>query len=638
MTHLARFRLSIVLAACLAVVATATAFAHAIVTRTDPIDGGVLAEAPRQIRLWFSEEIALNLSKFAVIDTAGGAVPITSVQADAVESALIIIDLPELKPSAYRVSWDVLSTDDLHLRHGSIVFGVQTAAEGAAAATPEYVPQPFEVMARWIDFVALASLIGALALTLLALPASIDPTLTASTGRRLLTLAVFAAGAALITSSGGVVGQAVTLSSGNAAGLSVIDAAAQLLTQTEYGSRWLMREGWTLALLVILVWQRRQISVNRLMLGATLPLIGALAVLQAMNGHATSFTDTSLVRIAADALHLLGAGVWVGGLIALTVAIVPLLRRAESARRGFTESALARSILRRFGLLASASLGVLFVTGLYNSGQQVASLDALLFTLYGQALLLKIGLVLIVGLIGLLNSARLHPRVAAILQRLIRRPIGSLNHVGRTVTVEAIGAIGILLIVAVLGSSQPARGPEFDPPTEDTTLQTVSTNVEGLFMTFSIKPNRPGQNFISIGAFNTRRPAPAPIEKVTVRFAPPDGAAGFDLHADLIGKEKYQITGDAINSPGDWQMTVQAQRPGLPTATWTFAWNVMPASALSARPVKVSNQPIEPWLNLAAGLGGLIGVGTGFALWRRMKPIKPQAPESAREVQSLRTG
>jgi copper transport protein len=530
----------------------------------------------------------------------------------------------------------VLSTDDLHLRHGSIVFGVQTAAGGAAAATPDYAPQPFEVIARWIDFVALASLIGALALMLLTLPASIDATLTASTERRLLTLAVFAAGAALITSSGGVVGQAVTLSSGSVTGLSAIDAAMQLLTQTEYGSRWLMREGWTIALLAILVWQRRQVPVNRLVLGATLPLIGGLAVLQAMNGHATSFTDTSLVRIAADALHLLGAGVWVGGLIALTIAIAPVLRRADAARR--TDAALARSILQRFGLLASASLGVLIVTGLYNSGQQVASLDALLFTLYGQALLLKIGLVLIVGLIGLLNSARLHPQVGAIVSRIIRRPIESPRHLGRTVTLEAIGAIGVLLIVAVLGSSQPARGPEFDPPAEDTTLQTVSTNVEALFMTFSIKPNRPGQNFISIGAFNTRRPAPAPIEKVTVRFTPPDGAAGFDLNADLIGKEKYQITGDAINSPGDWQMTIQAQRPGLPTATWTFPWNVMPASALSARPVKVSNQPIEPWLNLAAGLGGLIGVGGGLAVWRRMRPARSPSHASIRETQSLKAG
>lgn len=634
MTILSRLKRALLLALGLTLLVNAVALAHAIVVRTDPLDGAVLAEAPRQIRLWFSEEIAVNLSKFSVSASAGDIVPITSVQADATDPALIIIDVPALKPSAYRVSWDVLSTDDLHLRHGSLVFGVQTAA-GAAVATQDYAPLPFDVISRWIDFVALATVIGAVAVLLTHATFS-DSALNAAVERRWLTLALLAGGATLLTSSGGVISQAVILSTGRVTGPSALDAAAQLLTQTAYGSRWLMREGWTLALLAILVWQRRQVSVNRLMLSATLPLIGAIAVLQAMNGHATSLTEASTVRIVADALHLLGASVWVGGLIALGVAVVPLLRR------GSTAAALGHLILRRFGVLAAASVGVLVVTGLYNSGQQVASLDALLFTLYGQALMLKVGLVLIVGLIGFANSARLHPQLAARLRRIICRPIESSDssapprHIGRTVAIEAIGAIGILMFAAVLGSSQPARGPEFDPPSEEATPQTLSTNVDGLFFTFSIKPNRPGQNFISIGAFNTRRPAPAPVQRVTVKFTPPAGASGFDLNADLIGEDKYQITGDTLNMSGDWQMTVEAQRPGLPAATWTFPWNVMPTSALSARPVTVSNQPLMPWLTLAAGLSGLIGLGVGLVVWlRRKRPAQSTTHAATRKAQSL---
>lgn len=627
-----RTRLAILLAFGLVVLASAPALAHAVVLRSDPLDGAVLADAPPHIRLWFSEEIAVSLSTFTVSANSGEVIPIAAVQADAADPTLIIIDVPKLKPGAYRVTWNVLSTDDLHLRRGSIVFGVQTAAEGAAAATPEYVPPPFEVLARWLDFVALAGLIGALALALVGLPATDITALHTAVQRRWLSVALIAGGATLITSAGGLISQAVILSGNSVTGLSALQAAAQLLTQTEYGSRWLMREGWTMVVLVLLVRQSRQVVMSRLVLGATLPLIGALAVLQAMNGHATSFTEFSLMRVVVAALHLLAASVWVGGLIALAVAVVPGLRR------GPEEAALARRVLRRFGLLASASVGVLVITGLYNSGQQVASLDALLFTLYGQALLLKIGLVLIVGLLGLINSARLHPRVAAMIQRLVRRPIGSPRQLGRTIALEATGALGLLLLVAVLGSSQPARGPEFDPP-DETALHTVSTNVDSLFMTFSIKPNRPGQNFISIGAFNTRRPAPAPVEQVTVKFVPPAGAAPFDLDADLIGEDKHQITGDMINLPGDWQMTVEARRPGLPMTTWTFAWNVMPASALSARPVRVSNQPLEPWLNLAAGLGGLIGGGGMLVAWLRgTNRTRSPAREPLQEARPVKTG
>ena len=639
MTRLARARAALIVAVGVALLISAPAFAHAFINRTDPVDGAVLAEAPRQIRLWFSEEIAVNLSKFALNDNTGSSLPLGSVRADASDPALIIIDLPDLKPNAYRVTWDVLSTDDLHLRSGSIVFGVQTAADGAAVAQASTAPQPLEVLIRWIDFVALATLIGALAIALLvAAPGDTEPALIVSTERRLLKLALAATVLALMTSLGGVLIQALTLSSGSAR-LSVVDAAVQLLTQTSYGSRWLMREGWSITLLFLIVWQRRQPTVSRLALSATLPLLFALAVLQAMNGHAASFNDTSNARIAAAALHLLGAGVWVGGLIALATAIVPLLRR------GSVESALARSILRRFGLVAAASLGLLLVTGLYNSGQQVASVDALLFTFYGQSLLLKIVLILCVGAIGLINSSLLHPDVANIIRRLLHRPLGGTlapgRHLWRTITIEAISASVILLFAALLGSSQPARGPEFDPPSESAIVKTASANVADLSVTFSIKPNRPGQNFISVGAFDTRRPAPAPIRRVTVHFMPPDGApdgAGeFVRDADLIGNGKYQIAGDAINLAGNWRITVAVQRPGLADVVWTLPWTVASPTEANRRPVQVSNQPLAPWFNLAAVLSALMVLGTAIGLWWRYRPPStsgspaPLAPREARK-------
>ncbi len=619
MSYLLRLRAAIFFAVCAALVLTAPALAHAIVTRTDPVDGTVLVEAPRQVRLWFSEEVALNLSKFSVNDSHGQVVPITSVEADAADPAAVVLRLPELKPDAYRISWDALSTDDLHITSGAIVFGVQTAADRASVARVDAAPQSFEVVVRWIDFLALSTVIGALALALLVLsPAAGDDAALAAIEHRLLTLAMGAAAATLVTSFGGVFAQALAIGADHAANNSAINAAWQLVTQTSYGTRWLMREAWSILLLAIIVWQRRQPDVNRLVLGATIPLVLALVVLQAMNGHATAFNDASVLRVAADAIHLLCAGLWVGGLLALAVAIVPLLRG------GPDQLAAARFTLRRFGMLAAASLAVLLVTGLYNSGQQIASVDALLFTAYGQSLLIKLVLILFIGAIGLLNASLLHPAVADVIRRVLHRPVGwtlvSTRHLWRTVTLEAIGASGIVLLAALLGSSQPARGPEFDPPGEESAPKTISTNTDGLFLTFSIKPNRPGQNFISIGAFNTRRPAPGPIERVTVQLIPPDGAGALDLTADPINSGKYQVTGNTITQSGDWRMAVKVERPGLAEASWSFLWNVMPTSSLSTRPVEISNQPLAPWLDLAAVLGAVILGMSAAGIWLRRRP------------------
>ncbi len=576
--------------------------AHAIVTRTDPADGAVLSSAPKQIRLWFTEAVALNFTTVELIDSSGQSITPQSVHAEGNDASIIVIELPKLKPSAYRLSWRALASDDLHITNGTIVFGVQQAVDQAPASAAANAPPPFEVGARWLDFIALAALIGALALMIMVEGDSL---------RRLLRLALIAGGASLITGIGELIVQSTAIG-GTLTGL---------ITQTSYGARWLMREGWLVALIGLLIWQSRPSLSKRVMLMIAAPLVIALVLMQALNSHATAFNDDSAVRVIVDALHLLAASVWVGGLMALTITIVPLLRR------GPNEKTAARSVLRRFGVFATASLGTLLVTGLYNSGQQVASLDAWLFTLYGQSLLLKIGLALIAGFIGLINSSLLHPRVADRLRRVLRRPAGWTplrpEQLWRTVPLEAIGAISILLIVAVLTSTQPARGPEFDPPRDDAAPRTLSANAADLFVTLSIKPNRPGQNFVLVGVFDTRRPAPAPIERVTVRLTPPGGEAPVELTANPIGSGKYQIVGNTISDAGDWQVALVVKRPGLPDARWSTPWNVLPASALASRPVVISSQPLAPILTAAAILVALILIGVTIAI-RQMQRAAPQ--------------
>src|SRR3990172_6652491 len=448
--------------------------AHAIIVRTDPVDGATLAEAPQQVRLWFSEPVALSLTTIELIDGDGQRVPVTAVRWDGVvdqsssESlGALVIDLPRLEPNAYRLTWWTLSNEDAHVASGSIVFGVQILAEITSAPVAVTAPPAIEVALRWLNFTALSLLVGALVIALVALPADdpksiiIDipqfPWLVHKTRLRLMWLALGATLLALIVGLGLLLAQAMV-----ASGIpgSLAETAWQMIAQTSYGERWLLREGQLVALVlvigVILFRARRcrdeseQNDVIRTARWAMTPIMLALVVLQALNGHASGFNDFSLVRVIAEAIHLLAASVWAGGLLALVVTIVPLLRR------GSFGTALARTILRRFSRLAAASLAILLITGLYNSGQQVASLDALLTTPYGQSLLLKVTLALAVAFLGLLNASILHPGVADALRRLLRRPQGwnliGPEHLSRTIALEATGAMVALLLVAVLSA------------------------------------------------------------------------------------------------------------------------------------------------------------------------------------------
>ncbi|HEX5690941.1 MAG TPA: hypothetical protein VFX76_13100, partial [Roseiflexaceae bacterium] len=82
-----------------------------------------------------------------------------------------------------------------------------------------------------------------------------------------------------------------------------------------------------------------------------------VAVAQAFGGHATAFEDLSPVRVFADALHVLAASLWSGGVLALAVVVVPLFRH------GADEARFAWAILRSFGALAAAALATLSATG-----------------------------------------------------------------------------------------------------------------------------------------------------------------------------------------------------------------------------------------------------------------------------------
>lgn len=615
----------------------APALAHAIVVNTDPVDGAVLSGAPQQVRLWFSEPVLLKFTTAELTDSDGQTVPLLNVRLDPADPKLLIADLPDLPPNAYRLTWRTLSSDDLHASAGAVVFGLGQAAE-VAAAPPAAVPAVPEVVTRWLNFTALAGIVGALAMVVIILPGAVrdrdasnqfrgldafSADLFSSVRRRLLWLGLGSAIAALLVGLG-----LLFIQAGEASGVNNVigrlNEMWQIVAGTDYGIRWLQHQALLIGVIVAVAFllrrtlrytYRQLLRNNRLELLALTPLALALIVTQSLNSHAAGLEGAPLLKVSVDALHLLSASLWSGGLAALAVTVLPLLRRSGP------ESALAWSVLKHFGLLAALSVVVIILTGLYNTGQQVASLDALLVTFYGQSLMLKVGLMLGVGALGLLNSALLHPRLMAVMRRALRRPSDwsplAPAQLWRTVLVEALGAGLVLLVAAVLTATQPARGPEFDPPLKDEVAAstTVTAAADDLIINLSIKPNRPGQNFINLGVFNTRRPAPAPIEAVAVQMRAPNGRT-LTRTAAPLENGRYQIAGGDLDAEGQWQITVSVSRQNLPDAKLDAPWVVGSLLRSSARrPVLISNTPLSPILtSLVAGLLALV-VGTCLWVW-----------------------
>ncbi len=101
------------------------------------------------------------------------------------------------------------------------------------------------------------------------------------------------------------------------------------------------------------------------------------------------------------ATHLLGSGLWLGTLAVLARATWPVWRDDAPVL------STLRGLLWSFSPLAMTGAGLAIVSGLLLSYQHVDPLEALTTTEYGQTVLIKTGVVLLVAGLGFLNY-RLH--------------------------------------------------------------------------------------------------------------------------------------------------------------------------------------------------------------------------------------
>lgn len=646
----------------------AAAFAHAGLVRSDPADNAVLTEPPSEIRLWFSEAISPDFSGAQILDINGRPVQGVSLRVNPAEN-LLILTPPSLAEGLYSVRWKVLSEADGHFTQGLLVFGLGKGVDlsRAAVAETEVSVPPWEVGLRWFNFSALLALAGSVGIAFLvlgsgrALPGE-EPGLYAlrrTAQGRVLALAISWSGLAWLAGFGLLLWQILLLVNSLPEEASLAGVGWQLVSRTRWGWFWLARQGILLLLFGLLFrsyLDRRyfKVSLGELLgtpgnsespkfprvpsnslswrgkqtMWVTGLLLLALLLVQALTGHAAALTGYTALAVLIDTLHLLAASFWVGGLLALLAGLLPLLRRD---RADF--AVLARASVGPFSRLAALSVGLLVATGLYSTGRQVASLDALLGTLYGQTLLAKLGLLLGVGLLGLLNSLAVHPRLAAPLARRLGRPLGwtplALRRLPRLVLLEA--GLGLLVILAtgVMTATPPARGPEFEVAAEEIPTA-LDQSVDDMLVTFSAKPNRPGQNMLTVRAVSTRRPPPAEVMRVILRFTFLGQEMGR-TSADAVEIEPglYQIGGNHLSLAGAWQVQVVVRRKGIEDSLAQFDWVVAPPGP--ARPVFISRRPLEPSLTLAAGLLGLslllaAGWGLGRGKWAQPGLVSAQEP------------
>jgi uncharacterized membrane protein len=116
--------------------------------------------------------------------------------------------------------------------------------------------------------------------------------------------------------------------------------------------------------------------------------------------------EDNIIAVIADMTHLLATALWVGGLVALWQIFY------VNNRRSHLSPVVTAQIVNRFSRLALAGVLLLLVTGGYQSWIQVGSLNVLANTEYGNVLMLKLALFLVMLAYGALNFLSTRPRLS----------------------------------------------------------------------------------------------------------------------------------------------------------------------------------------------------------------------------------
>lgn len=106
--------------ALLVVFGPIVAEAHASLDRTEPRAGSTVETAPREITLWFTENLEPAFSTIDVRDADGARVDQGKAQ---VNETIMRVGLKPLPPGTYKVHWRAVSADT-HAIEGSFSFQV----------------------------------------------------------------------------------------------------------------------------------------------------------------------------------------------------------------------------------------------------------------------------------------------------------------------------------------------------------------------------------------------------------------------------------------------------------------------------------------------------------------------------------
>jgi copper transport protein len=579
----ARTLIALALAGCwlIALACAPSALAHAQLLGTSPASGSTVPTQPREVIFQFNQNVGGTAGAVRVYNAQGKEVDNLDVShPDGNEHWMGVGLQSHLPDGTYTGTYRVISADT-HIVYGGLVFNI-----GHSGAAPRYtvagligrnetgrVTKIAFGTVRALDYLSIALMIGGLlfmqavwapALGALARPEPRWSQASAAFARRAGRLLAVAVLMGMLVSVLGVLLQGAT-----AAGVSLWSSLKATVIEDTLESRfgwvWALRALDWLLLGVLLLAARAagRDAVPSLasdgdaegspsshvrrppawLLEALALGCAYLAITPALAGHASIQSPTG-VFFPSDALHVLAASVWVGGIACLLFALPAATRRLDGGER----TQLLLGGLRRFSPLALAAVVAIAATGVIQAYIDVRSLHGLLHTTYGALIIAKTVLLGALIVLGWANRERLIPA----LQRIVAvrgEPSGVGVLARRTLRGELILMMCVFGVTAALITYAPPIDAASGPFSTNTTIGPA-------VLEMTVEPAKVGPNTIHLYLIDAKTGVQYTATKELTATArlPAKDIGPLPLKASLAGPGHYILSSAVLSPGGTWSI------------------------------------------------------------------------------------
>ncbi len=539
-----------VLAAVSAAVLAPSAAGHAVLVSSVPADDAIVRAAPPVIELVFSEPVETVGAEVSVIAADG-----TRIATDAPVArgrTLSVAPTADVPEGSVTVAWSALSADG-HRIDGAIGFAVRVRSEPAADVTAAVAavsastapPRGASAAAsavRAARFAAIVALVGIVTAMLgVWLPAlrrgKATEAVDAAVRRGLSRFAVACGGVLALAALAWIPVEAW------ANGIGVMDALGLRQGSVDLA---MLALGLLAIPLAVLGIRGRHVPA---LLGLALAVV-SLALLPALAGHPIG-ESPAWPSVLVDWAHVLAAGVWGGGVIALAASAPALLGATTPSERG----PIVIAVVRRFTRLALLALAVLVASGVTAALLYAESLRAVPETRWGQVLIAKVVIVVLAI-------------VVAALVRRGRRGYGSAVRAEALLIVTAIALTGVL---TGLSPTPPATAATGGP-------LSAQTQAAGIILQLDVSPARAGApnevHLIAIAADGS--PAAGVREGEVVLSSRGNGVQRLPVRLQRAERGHW-IGAVVIPAPGDWRGTGRVRVGEIGEVIVRGAFRVIPS-------------------------------------------------------------